>query len=71
MANVHVLDHPLIQHKVTLIRDSSTGSKEFRELVEEVALLMTCEVTRDLPSRRWRSEHLWQGLGQMSSQVKK
>ncbi|HHW69829.1 MAG TPA: uracil phosphoribosyltransferase [Clostridiales bacterium] len=49
MANVHVLDHPLIQHKVTLIRDSSTGSKEFRELVEEVALLMTYEVTRDLP----------------------
>ncbi len=49
MANVHVLDHPLIQHKVTLIRDSSTGSKEFRELVEELALLMTYEVTRDLP----------------------
>lgn len=49
MENVHVLDHPLIQHKVTLIRDSSTGSKEFRELVEEVALLMTYEVTRDLP----------------------
>lgn len=48
MANVHILDHPLIQHKVTLIRDSSTGSKEFRELVEEVALLMTYEVTRDL-----------------------
>ena len=49
MANVHILDHPLIQHKVTLIRDNSTGSKEFRELVEEVALLMTYEVTRDLP----------------------
>ena len=49
MANVHVLDYPLIQHKVTLIRDSSTGSKEFRELVEELALLMTYEVTRDLP----------------------
>ena len=51
MANVHILDHPLIQHKVTLIRDNSTGSKEFRELVEEVALLMTYEVTRDLPLR--------------------
>ncbi len=49
MANVHVMDHPLIQHKLTLIRDKGTGVKEFRELVAEVALLMTYEVTRDLP----------------------
>ncbi|MBO8168518.1 MAG: uracil phosphoribosyltransferase [Thermoanaerobacteraceae bacterium] len=49
MSEVHILDHPLIQHKVTLIRDENTGSKEFRELVEEVAMLMAYEVTRDFP----------------------
>jgi uracil phosphoribosyltransferase len=49
MSNVHVMNHPLIQHKLTLIRDKETGVKEFRELVEEIALLMAYEVTRDLP----------------------
>ncbi|MEA4902723.1 uracil phosphoribosyltransferase [Desulfitobacterium sp.] len=49
MAQVHVLDHPLIQHKLSLIRDEETGSKDFRELVEEVAMLMAYEVTRDFP----------------------
>ncbi|SET14030.1 uracil phosphoribosyltransferase [Anaerobranca gottschalkii] len=49
MGIVKVLDHPLIQHKLTFIRDKNTGSKEFRELVEEVALLLTYEITRDLP----------------------
>ncbi|WAM33523.1 uracil phosphoribosyltransferase [Caldicellulosiruptor morganii] len=47
--NVYVFDHPLIQHKLTLIRDKNTGSKEFRELVEEIAMLMAYEVTRNLP----------------------
>lgn len=49
MAKVHVFDHPLIQHKLTYIRDKSTGTKEFRELVDEVATLMAFEATRDLP----------------------
>lgn len=49
MKNVFVFDHPLIQHKLALIRDKNTGSKEFRELVEEVSTLMGYEVTRDLP----------------------
>ncbi len=49
MAKVHVYDHPLIQHKVTLIRKSSTGTREFRQLVDEVAMLMAFEITRDLP----------------------
>ena len=49
MAKLQVLDHPLIQHKLSLIRDEKTGSKEFRELVEEVATLMAYEVTRDFP----------------------
>ena len=44
-----VLTHPLIQHKISLMRDINTGSKEFRELTAEVALLMTYEATRDLP----------------------
>lgn len=43
------MDHPLIQHKLTLLRDKNTGSKEFRELVSEVAMLMCYEATRDLP----------------------
>lgn len=48
MGKVHVLDHPLIQHKLTFIRDVSTGTKEFRELVDEVATLMAFEITRHL-----------------------
>jgi len=49
MNGVHVIDHPLIQHKLTIIRDKNTGPKEFRELLDEVSLLMAYEVTRDLP----------------------
>lgn len=49
MPKVHVFDHPLIQHKLTYIRDKKTGTKEFRELVDEVATLMAYEITRDLP----------------------
>ncbi|MFC5711515.1 uracil phosphoribosyltransferase [Thalassorhabdus alkalitolerans] len=48
MGKVHVLDHPLIQHKLTFIRDVNTGTKEFRELVDEVAALMAFEITRNL-----------------------
>ena len=44
-----IMDHPLIQHKVTLIRDKNTGSKEFRELISEITMLMCYEATRDLP----------------------
>jgi len=49
MGKVFVLDHPLIQHKLTYIRDKRTGTKEFRELVDEVAMLMAFEITRNLP----------------------
>src|SRR5690554_4807090 len=49
MKNVHVLDHPLIQHKLTIIRNEETGPKEFRELLDEVTMLMGYEVTRDFP----------------------
>ncbi|SFS34575.1 uracil phosphoribosyltransferase [Marininema halotolerans] len=49
MSNVYVFDHPLIQHKLTYIRDKETGTKEFRELVDEVAALMAYEITRDMP----------------------
>ena len=48
MSKVHVFDHPLIQHKLSYIRDVNTGTKEFRELVDEVGMLMAYEVTRDL-----------------------
>jgi len=46
---VKVIDHPLVQHKLSLIRDIKTGPKEFRELLEEISMLMTYEITRDLP----------------------
>ncbi|RKD21987.1 uracil phosphoribosyltransferase [Caminicella sporogenes DSM 14501] len=49
MKNVFVMDHPLIQHKLSLIRDKNTGTKEFKELVREVSMLMAYEVTRNLP----------------------
>ena len=48
MAKVYVFDHPLIQHKLTYIRQKTTGTKEFRELVDEVATLMAFEITRDM-----------------------
>ena len=48
MSKVQVIDHPLIQHKMSYIRDENTSTKEFRELVDEVGMLMAYEVTRDL-----------------------
>ncbi|CCQ94712.1 uracil phosphoribosyltransferase [[Clostridium] ultunense Esp] len=48
MGKVIVLDHPLIKHKLTFVRDKNTGPKEFRELVKEISTLMAYEVTRDL-----------------------
>lgn len=50
MSKVHVFDHPLIQHKLSIMRDKNTGTKEFRELLEEISMLMVYEVTRDLPT---------------------
>ena len=50
MANVTVLDHPLIQHKLAILRDKNTGVKEFRELIGEIAALMCYEATRNLPT---------------------
>ncbi len=49
MGAVHLLEHPLIQHKLTYMRNKNTGTKEFRALVQEVAMLMAYEITRDLP----------------------
>ena len=46
---VNVMTHPLIQHKVTLMRDAETGSKDFRELLDEITMLMGYEITRNLP----------------------
>lgn len=50
MGELHVLDHPLIQHKLSILRSENTGVKEFRELVGEIAALMCYEATRDLPT---------------------
>ena len=49
MDNVTIFDHPLIHHKMSILRDKNTGSKQFRELIEEIAMLMAYEALRDLP----------------------
>ncbi len=49
MSKVIVTDHPLIQHKLTLMRDKNTGSKDFRQLLTEITMLMGYEITRNLP----------------------
>ena len=49
MSQLHIIDHPMIQHKLTIMRMKETGSKDFRELLNEIALLMGYEVTRDIP----------------------
>ena len=49
MSTLHIVDHPLIQHKLTIMRDKNTSSKDFRELLNEIAMLMGYELTRDLP----------------------
>ena len=51
MGKVQVLDHPLLQHKLSILRDKNTGVKEFREIVSEIAALMCYEATRNLPTR--------------------
>ena len=49
MSNLHIIAHPLVQHKISLLRDKNTGTKEFRELVSEIAMFICYEATRDLP----------------------
>ena len=56
MEKVHILDHPLLQHKLSILRDENTGVKDFREVVSEIATLMCYEATRDLPLEDARIE---------------
>ena len=56
MSKVVIFDHPLIQHKLTLMRDRNTGVKEFRELLSEISMLMVFEVTRDLETEKVKVE---------------
>ena len=49
MSQLHVINHPMIQHKLTIMRNKETGSKDFRQLLEEISMLMGYEVTRNLP----------------------
>lgn len=48
MAKIMIMDHPLIQHKIGIIRQATTGTKDFRQLISEIAMLITYEATRDL-----------------------
>ncbi len=54
--NVHIMDHPLIQHKLTILRNRNTSSKQFRELINEISMLMCYESTRDLPLKEVKTE---------------
>ena len=63
---VFVMDHPLIQHKLTFLRDKNTGSKEFRELVGEIAMLMCYVATRDLPLQE---VHIVTPMGEATTKV--
>ena len=56
MPEVHVIDHPLVQHKLTLMRKKQTSTSSFRQLLEEISMLMGYEVTRDMPLSRERIE---------------
>ena len=56
MSTLHIIDHPLIQHKLTIMRDKRTGAKKFRELLDEITLLMGYEITRDFPLVDWEIE---------------
>jgi len=56
MPNVHVFDHPLIRHKLTILRDKRTGHKEFREVTQELSMLMAYEATRQHPVREIQVE---------------
>lgn len=51
MANLHVIDHPLVQHKLTLMRQKDVSTKGFRQLLNEISMLMSYEVLRDIPVR--------------------
>ena len=72
MSKVHVFDHPLIQHKLSIMRDKNTGNKQFRELLDEIAMLMVYEVARDLPTEEVEIETpiLRAGLGMVDGITK-
>ena len=65
MSTLHIIDHPLIQHKLTIMRKTNTSSKDFRQLLDEISMLMGYEVTRDLPLEEVDSKSCewceWQG----------
>ena len=52
MSDLHVINHPLLQHKLAIIRNKDTNNREFREVVSEIATILCCEATRDLPLRQ-------------------
>ena len=56
MENVTVLDHPVIKHKITILRDKNTGSNEFRALVTEIAMMLAYEATKDLELEEYEVE---------------
>ena len=69
--NLTVLSHPLIQHKLTILRDKRTSTRDFKQLVNEIAMLMAYEVTKDLPLERWYREIRIRRIGEGPSEVQR
>ena len=57
MKNVYIMDHPLIKHKISMLRDKNTGTNEFRKLVEEIGILMDMRRFVIFLQRKWKSRH--------------
>ena len=59
MRNVHVITHPLVQHKLTLMRCKDASTNSFRRLLGELSTLMAYEITRDMPLQDWKLKPPW------------
>ena len=70
MGKLHIIDHPMIIHKLTLMRDKDTGAKDFRQLLNEISMLMGYEITRDLPTEDVAMETPGARMPQRKSPVK-
>jgi uracil phosphoribosyltransferase len=62
-SNVHVIDHPLVQHKLSLMRNKEASTNSFRRLLNELSMLMAYEVTRDMPMQESRWRRRWRRPG--------
>ena len=70
-AQVHLINHPLVQHKLTLMREKKRSTNSFRRLLGEISMLMAYEVTRDMPTQLIESKRRWKPCKARSSTARK